>query len=198
MINVELYGTLDDGTVVRAATKQAVDGTTPVAVPIYTVPAGRTLSMNQIVIGTRHIDIYSGKGYLTYNGLAVMAFDVAQTEVGGVYGLVFPFYDLPVKESASIGFRMDNFECGNESVSGSVYSTEIETGSGVYPAANDVRDGVDYGPTGIEYYGDLVLPAAADVKLGTGYGADGTELTGTYAAAGGSGVSRGRITNASS
>jgi len=75
-------------------------------------------------VNTRHIDIYAGKGYLTYNGLPVMAFDVAQTEVGGVYGLVFPFYDLPLKESASIGFRLDSFSCGNEVVSGSVYSDE--------------------------------------------------------------------------
>jgi len=70
--------------------------------------------------------------------------------------------------------------------------------SGTYPAPDDVRNGVDYGPTGTEYDGDLVLPVAADVKLGVGYGADGTELTGTYAATGGSGVSRGRVTNASS
>jgi len=124
IINVELYGVLDDGTKVRVGVKQAVDGTTATSVPIYTVPAGRILSMHQLVITTRHIDIYSGKGYLTYNGLPVMAFDVAQTEIGGVCGLVFPFYDLPVKESGSIGFRMDNYECGNEVVAGAVYSTE--------------------------------------------------------------------------
>lgn len=74
---------------------------------------------------------------------------------------------------------------------------ESPDGSGVYPAANDVRDGVDYGPTGTEYDGDLILPAIGDVRLGTGYGADGTEYTGTLSG-GGSGVSRGRIVNASS
>jgi hypothetical protein len=42
-----------------------------------------------------------------------------------MYGLVFPFYNLPLKESASIGFRMDNYECGNESVSGVVYASEL-------------------------------------------------------------------------
>jgi hypothetical protein len=74
---------------------------------------------------------------------------------------------------------------------------DVPDTSGVYPAANDVRDGVDYGPTGVEFDGDLVLPVEADVKLGTGYGADGTEFTGTYAAGGGwSGISRGRAVNA--
>ena len=124
IINAELYGVLDDGTFIRVPVKQAVDGTAATSVPVYTVPVGRTLYIQQFVVNTRHIDIYAGKGYLTYNGLPVMAFDVAQTEVGGVYGLVFPFYDLPLKESASIGFRLDSFSCGNEVVSGSVYSDE--------------------------------------------------------------------------
>jgi len=70
--------------------------------------------------------------------------------------------------------------------------------SGTYPDPNNVRNGIDYGPTGAEYDGDLVLPITSDVKLGVGYGADGTELTGTYSAGGGSGVSRGRVVNASS
>jgi len=124
MINVELYGYLDDGTYVRVPVKQAVDGTTATSVPLYTVPSGRILYLQQLVINTRHIDVYAGKGYMTYNGLPVMAFDVAQTEVGGVYGMVFPFYDLPLKESASIGFRMDSFSCGNEVVAGTVYANE--------------------------------------------------------------------------
>jgi len=124
MITVELYGILDDGTYIRVPVKQAVDGTTATSVPVYTVPAGRILYLQQLIVNTRHIDIYAGKGYMTYNGLPVMTFDVAQTEVGGVYGLVFPFYDLPFKESASIGFRMDSFSCGNEVVAGSVYSDE--------------------------------------------------------------------------
>jgi len=124
MINTELYGVLDDGTIIREETKQAVNGTVATSVPLYTVPAGRILYMQQLVICTRHIDLYSGRGYFVYNGLPVMTFDVSQTEVGGVYGLVFPFYNLPLKESASIGFRMDAFECGNETVAASVYSVE--------------------------------------------------------------------------
>lgn len=127
MINAELYGVLDDGTYIRADTKQAVDNTVATSVPLYTVPAGRILYLQQFAICTRHIDIYSGKAYFTYNGLPVMAFDSAQTEIGGVYGLVFPFYDLPLKESASIGFRLDSFACGNEIVAGTVYSNEEPT-----------------------------------------------------------------------
>lgn len=124
MIYVEMYGTLDDGTEIREDNRVAIDTNSAKPVSLYTVPAGRTLRIKQLVITTRHIDIYAGKGYLTYNGLPVMAFDVAQTEIGGVYGLTFPFYDLPLKESASIGFRLDNFECGTEVVSASVYSNE--------------------------------------------------------------------------
>lgn len=197
MIYATLYGTLDDGTRVRAEVRQAVDGTAAASVPIYTVPVGRTLNMHQLVISTRHIDLYAGKAYMTYNGLPVMAFDIAQTEIGGVYGLVFPFYDLPLKESASIGFRHDSYECGDELIAASVYSTE-QSVSGTYPDPDNVRNGIYYGPTGAEYDGDLVLPITSDVKLGVGYGADGTELTGTYSAVGGSGVSRGRVVNASS
>lgn len=130
MVYVELYGTLDDGTEIRADNRVAIDTTSATPVSLYTVPAGRTLRIKQLVITTRHIDIYAGKGYLTYNGLPVMAFDVAQTEIGGVYGLIFPFYDLPLKESASIGFRMDDFECGNEVVAASVYGGESDVGGG--------------------------------------------------------------------
>lgn len=133
MIYIELYGTLDDGTLVNVATKQAVDETTATAITAYTVPVGRILTLNQIVVTTRHIDLYAGKGYLVYNGLPVMVIDICQTEVGGAYNLVFPFYDLPLKESASIGIRIDSYECGNELVAASVYSTEtaITGGTGV-------------------------------------------------------------------
>lgn len=124
MVYVSLYGTLDDGTVVRAEAKQAVDGTTATSVPVYTVPAGRILDLHQLVVTDRHIDLYAGKAYMMYNGLPVMAIDVMQTEVGGVYGIVLPFYDLPLKESASLGFRMDSFACGDEIVSGVVYAHE--------------------------------------------------------------------------
>lgn len=58
-----------------------------------------------------------------------------------------------------------------------------------YPIEDDVRDGVDYGPSS-EYDGDLVLPAEADVKAGVKYGADGTEYTGTYSGGGGGGKRR--------
>jgi hypothetical protein len=57
---------------------------------------------------------------------------------------------------------------------------ELVAPSAVYPVANDVRNNVDYGPTGADYNGDLVSPAVGDVKVGVGYGADGTEYTGTY------------------
>lgn len=124
MVYASLYGVLDDGTMVNAEVKQAVDGTTATSIPIYTVPAGRILDLQQLVITTRHIDLYAGKAYMTYNGLPVMAIDVMQTEIGGVYGIMFPFYDLPLKESASIGFRIDSYSCGNEVVSGSVYAHE--------------------------------------------------------------------------
>ncbi len=130
MIYGSLYGTLDDGTIVQQDIKQAVDGTTVTSITMYTVPAGRILRLHQIVVTTRHIDLYAGRGYLVYNGLPVMSFDVSQTEIGGVYGLVFPFYDLPLKESASLGVRMDSFECGNEVVNASVYSTEEEISGG--------------------------------------------------------------------
>lgn len=132
MYYIELAGTLDDGTEINESVKQAVDGTTATAISLYTVPAGRILYLKQLVISTRHIDIYAGKGYLVYNGLPVMAMDIMQTEVGGVYGLVFPFYELPLKESASLGFRLDSYACGNEVVNASVYSVEedIATGGG--------------------------------------------------------------------
>jgi len=124
MVYASLYGVLDDGTMVNAEAKVAVDGTAATSVPIYTVPAGRILDLQQLVVTTRHIDIYAGKGYLSYNGLPVMAIDVMQTEIGGVYGIVLPFYDLPLNQSASIGFRLDSYACGNEVVSGSVYAHE--------------------------------------------------------------------------
>lgn len=130
MIYGELYGTLDDGTEIRTGIKQAVDGTVATSVAAYTVPAGRILYLKQLVITTRHIDLYAGKGYLVYNGMPVMTFDISQTELGGVYGLVFPFYDLPLKESGSFGVRMDSFECGNEVVNSSVYSMETAVSGG--------------------------------------------------------------------
>lgn len=130
MVYIELYGTLDDGTEIRQPVKQAVDGTTAKAISVYTVPAGRTLYLKQFVITTRHIDLYAGRGYIVYNGLPVMSFDISQTEVGGVYGLVLPFYNLPLKESASLGVRHDSFECGNEVINASVYSTETTVNTG--------------------------------------------------------------------
>lgn len=61
----------------------------------------------------------------------------------------------------------------------------VTPGTGVFPAIGDVDSGVDYGPTGTEYTGNLQQPAEADVKTGVTYGAGGTEFTGSY---GGSGV----------
>lgn len=181
IIYAELHGTLDDGTVVMECVKQAVDGTTATSVPLYTVPASRTLYWDSIIVSTRHIDLYSGKGYIVYNGMPVMVVDVMQTQLGGVAGLVFPFWELPVAEGNSFGFRMDAFECGYEIIGCALYATEAGP---TFPVEDDVRNGVDYGPTGAEYDGDLVLPVIADVKLGVSYGADGTEYTGTYAPAG--------------
>lgn len=124
MIYIELYGTLDDGTEVSERVKQAVDGTAATDVTIYTVPAGRILSIRLLVVKTRHIDLYAGKSYLVYNGLPVMVFDMMQTEIGGVGGLVFPLWGAQIQQSASIGIRYDSFECGNEVVSASVYAKE--------------------------------------------------------------------------
>lgn len=135
MVYITIIGTLDDGTVIHQAVRQAVDGTTATAISLYTVPASRTLYARSIIISTRHIDLFAGKGYLVYNGLPVMTFDVAQTELGGVYGLVFPFYNLPLRESASLGFRHDSYECGNEIVAGSVYSTETASGGVAGPTS---------------------------------------------------------------
>lgn len=130
MIYVELHGTLDDGTVVRAIAKQAVDGTTATAVSIYTVPSGRTLYWDCITISTRHIDLYAAKGYIVYNGMPVMAVDVMQTEIGGVYGIVFPLWEMPVTDGNSFGFRVDSFECGNELLACALYSHEESVGGG--------------------------------------------------------------------
>jgi len=71
----------------------------------------------------------------------------------------------------------------------------VYTSSAVWPIENDVRNGVDFGPTGADYNGDLVLPVIGDVKSGVSYGADGTEFTGTYSGGGAAGYSRGRVVN---
>ncbi|HXK36281.1 MAG TPA: hypothetical protein VJ553_01765, partial [Candidatus Paceibacterota bacterium] len=135
MVYIELHGTLDDGTVVRVAEKQAVDGTTATNVALYTVPAGRTLYWDCITISTRHIDLYASKGYIVYNGMPVMAFDIIQTDVGGVNGLVFPFWELPITEGNSFGLRVDSFECGEELLAAALYASEIVNcpgGSGAF------------------------------------------------------------------
>lgn len=127
MVYISIAGTLSDGTNVNESVKQAVDGTTATAISVYTVPAGLTFDMKQFVIATRHIDLYAGKGYLVFNGMPVMAIDIMQSEIMGVYGLVFPFYDLPLQESNSLGFRLDSYSCGNEVVNASVYTNEEKT-----------------------------------------------------------------------
>ena len=78
MYYIEMAGTLDDGTEVNESVKQEIDGTTATAISLYTVPTGRILYLKQLVISTRHIDLYAGKGYLVYNGLPVMAIDVSR------------------------------------------------------------------------------------------------------------------------
>jgi hypothetical protein len=55
-----------------------------------------------------------------------MAVDVMQTELGGVAGLVFPFWELPVTEGNSFGFRIDAFECGYEIVAAALYASEAD------------------------------------------------------------------------
>jgi hypothetical protein len=142
MIYIELHGTLDDGTVVRAIAKQAVDGTTVTDVPLYTVPASRTLYWDCIVISTRHIDLYAGKGYVVYNGMPVMAVDLMQTELGGVCGLVFPLWEMPVTEGNSFGFRLDSFECGDEIVACSLYASEADVCGGGGLASHPVGSAV--------------------------------------------------------
>lgn len=126
MIYAELHGTLDDGTVVEECVKGPIDGTSAQSLALYTVPAGRILYWDNITISTRHIDLYSGKGYLVYNGMPVMAVDVMQTELGGVYGLVFPFWEMPITEGNSFGFRIDAFEAGQEVVAAALYAHEVE------------------------------------------------------------------------
>ncbi len=126
MIYMELHGTLDDGTKVEECIKGPADGTPAVSFPLYTVPAGRTLYWDSIIISTRHIDLYSGKGYIVYNGMPVMAVDVMQTELSGVCGLVFPFWEMPITEGNSFGFRIDAFEAGYEIVAAALYASEVE------------------------------------------------------------------------
>lgn len=53
----------------------------------------------------------------------------------------------------------------------------------VFPAETDVKTTVSYGPTGVEYTGNVTLPAESNVKQTIQYGANGTEFTGSYAAA---------------
>jgi hypothetical protein len=95
------------------------------------------------------------------------------------------------------------------------YATEYYAEDAVFPAVNEVLDGVFYGINGNnlegtvvigggsgypavgdvrdaviygasnEFIGTLVLPAEADVESGVDYGAGGTEFTGTLVAGGG-------------
>lgn len=59
--------------------------------------------------------------------------------------------------------------------------------SAVFPSEDDVDNGVNFGPTGADYQGNLVQPAESDVRLATQYGANGTEFEGTLNPTGGSG-----------
>lgn len=129
---ISLSGTLDDGTVVREEKKAFIDGTSAQSISLYTVPAGRYLELSYITISDRHIDLFFGKGYLVYNGLPVMIFNLFQTELGGMNGLVIPLWEAPLNEGSSIGFRVDSFACGGEIVAAALYgvSTAIPTGGG--------------------------------------------------------------------
>jgi len=92
------------------------------------------------------------------------------------------------------------------------YAIEYYGAAAVFPAENEVLDGVDYGPTGAdftgtvligagvgypavgnvrlavvygesnEFIGTLALPTVGQVESGVGYGASGTEFTGTLVA----------------
>ena len=53
------------------------------------------------------------------------------------------------------------------------------TGTMVVPSVDDVQESVPYGSGGIEYTGVLGLPDVSEVKLLVGYGANDTEYTGT-------------------
>jgi hypothetical protein len=95
------------------------------------------------------------------------------------------------------------------------YAIEYYGAAAVFPAENEVLDGVDYGPTGAdftgtvligagvgypavgnvrlsvvygesnEFTGTLALPTVGQVESGVGYGASGTEFTGTLVVGGG-------------
>lgn len=124
MLYAQIYGTLSDGTEVSRSVKRSVDSTATTMMELYTIPTSMTMSMRGIFLTTRHIDGYAGKGYMVYNGMPVMVFDVMQQDVGPSYGLVFPFWAMHVPEESSIGFRIDDFEAGDEYVFASLYATE--------------------------------------------------------------------------
>jgi hypothetical protein len=113
--------------------------------------------------------------------------------VGG--GLDFPIVLRPGQGLAVIGGGNGVIETSEQAYLMLEMCGYVYTATAVYPIENDVRNGVDYGPTGTEYDGDLVLPAEADVKDGVFYGADGTEYEGEYTGGGGGGMSRSRVVN---
>ena len=77
---------------------------------------------------------------------------------------------------------------GNVRVTIAYGPTGVEyTGNMTLPSANDARVGVSYGTLGTEVTGTIALPAVADVKLGVSYGSNGPEATGTLAGGGGGG-----------
>lgn len=55
----------------------------------------------------------------------------------------------------------------------------------VFPSEGDVDQGVEYGPTGADFTGNLEQPAEADVAEGVQYGAGGVEFTGEFQGGGG-------------
>lgn len=106
--------------------------------------------------------------------------------------------DIIFDEANSIVAARGNTGAVDDSLS-KVFSNAfiLSGGGGTFPSANDVDAGVTFGPNGADYTGILQQPIQSNVLNGVGYGANGTEFTGTATGGGGgSGVSRGRITNA--
>lgn len=71
-----------------------------------------------------------------------------------------------------------------------------------WPVVNQVTGGIEWYQDGVKFVGTLssgssVFPIEPDVRIGIIYGPSGIDYTGTYnPPVGGGGVSRGRVTNA--
>lgn len=98
--------------------------------------------------------------------------------------IVFPESedDFVLEISNTSTGELNDIVCKGDTTSGHV--VELTLPAGTYPAESDVENGVDYGPTGGEFEGNVTLPTVNDVKKPVQYGANGTEFTGTYEAGG--------------